>query len=281
MAQLHISTPDGGQAVHSEEQVRDLWEQGSLADSTLCWKKGMTNWQPLREYLSAAADEPPVAAPAAPARFSFVKDPTGLTSFLVTMLWLSLGIEVIMLLSNLAQLQLATTVPIPVAAAKVNDTRQQIIAIVFLCTFIVTGITFLKWIYRANLNSRGFGAPNMEFTSGWAVGWYFVPFANLIMPFKVMKEIWQVSGNPQHWKGEPGSPLLGWWWGLWLTSNFLGQLSSALSKHIKDAESLKTATITLIIAAIVGIPRCWVALKLVMTIHRRQQAIVEQGPSLS
>ena len=28
----------------------------------------------------------------------------------------------------------------------------------------------------------------MTISAGWAIGWFFVPFANLVMPYQAMKE---------------------------------------------------------------------------------------------
>ena len=51
-----------------------------------------------------------------------------------------------------------------------------------------------------------------DYTSpGWAVGWYFIPFANLIKPYGVMDEIW--DGSHQGDEAPDYSPsTLGLWW---------------------------------------------------------------------
>jgi hypothetical protein len=257
-----------------------MWKQGVLADSTLYWQDGMTDWRPLREYFGASvapAVPPPLTTPLRSSRFSFTKDPTTLTAFVKTMVWISLVVGVISLFSDFAQLSLASSGSISTAAAESNDARQQMIGIVVMLTFIVTGIAFLKWIHRANLNSRGFGATDMKFTPGWSVGYYFIPFLNLVRPYQAMKEIWQVSQNPADWKHQSGSALLGWWWTLWLLSGFFGQLYFRLSMHVNSPSTLEAATMASIASAIVDIPLCIVAVTLISTIYRRQKTLVEQS----
>ena len=39
----------------------------------------------------------------------------------------------------------------------------------------------------------GAGAGGLRYTPGWAVGWLFVPFANLVVPYFVFTEIWRNS----------------------------------------------------------------------------------------
>ena len=50
-------------------------------------------------------------------------------------------------------------------------------------------VLFFVWIRRANINADALVRSRMEFTPGWAVGWFFVPFANLFKPYQVMAEI--------------------------------------------------------------------------------------------
>jgi hypothetical protein len=59
----------------------------------------------------------------------------------------------------------------------------------------------------------------MANTPGWCVGWYFVPFANLVRPVQVMSEIWRAS-DPESgegaWISSRSTPLLALWWGPYL-----------------------------------------------------------------
>jgi hypothetical protein len=280
MSEIHVSI-NGLQSTSSDEQIRSLWQQGRLDDSALYWQAGMTEWRPLREYFtSAPASSPSLSATPSPAArsrgFTFTKDPTALTVFVKTMLWISLVLGVISLLSDFAQFNLAASGSITKEAAQANDARQQIIGIVQLLAFIVTGVAFLMWIYRANLNVRGFGAGEMKFTPGWSVGYYFIPFVNLVRPYQAMKEIWKCSANPGNWRMQPGSALLGWWWALWLISGFLGQISFRLSLAVDSPDSLQTATVASMISNIVDIPLCLIAISLISKIYARQRALASQ-----
>ena len=204
--------------------------------------------------------------------FNFTKDPTSLTRFLKTMLWISLGISVLSLLSDFMQMNLLSD-SFSQAKAGFNDTRQQIIWVLYLVAFVVTGIAFLKWIYRANSNCRGFGAQGMKFTPGWSIGWYFIPIAALWKPYQAMKEIWKVSTNPINWQKEDGSSLLGWWWALWLICSFLGQASFRLSMRADTISSLQASTTVSIISGLIDIPLYIVAVSLISTIFTKQKKL--------
>lgn len=264
-----------------------MWEQGLIANTALYWKEGMSEWRPLKEYFATSetgVEPPPVhAVPPPPPkrapspRYTFAKDPTGLTAFVKTMLWISVLAGIASIVSDLGQLQLIGSESLTPSVIESNDARQQNIAILALAVYVITGIGFLKWIYRANLNSRGFGAVDMHFTPGWSIGYYFIPFINLVRPYQAMKEIWQVSQNPKDWKAQPGSGMLGWWWALWILSAVLGQVSYRLSMDAKDPASLHEATSYSIFSAIVDIPLCFVAMSLISTIYGRQKALVTRG----
>lgn len=76
----------------------------------------------------------------------------------------------------------------------------------------VSGIASLIWLHEAAKNAKIL-RPSFEHTPNWAVGWYFVPFANLYKPYEVMRDIWVASKGPTgdlFPKGDTRIAL--WWW---------------------------------------------------------------------
>ncbi len=195
----------------------------------------------------------------------FTKDSTTLTRFLKAMLWILVGTTVLSLASDMLQLQFLNSGRLNMIEAEANDTRQRVVGIVHLLAYAVTGVAFLRWIHRASLNVRGFGAQNLQFTPGWSIGYYFIPFLNLVRPYRAMKEICQASKNPDEWSSQSVPPTLGWWWALFLISGFLGQTSFRLSMQANSISTLSTSTTVSIVSGIVDIPLCFVALTLVRT----------------
>jgi len=209
--------------------------------------------------------------------YKYTVDPTSLTKFLKTMLWILLGINVLSLLSNFMQMNLLSASTFSQSAAEANDSRQQVIGILYLLAYIVTGVAFLKWIHRANKNCHGFGAQGMEFTPGWSIGYYFIPFVNLYKPYQAMKEIWKVSTNPTNWQNEGSSALLGWWWALSLISGFLGQASFRMSMKADTIISLQASTMVSILSGIIDIPLYIVAVSLITAIYTKQEKLVKNN----
>lgn len=77
--------------------------------------------------------------------------------------------------------------------------------------FIICGIFFLLWTYRANQNSH-FLNPNhkFEFTPGWSVGAFFIPILNLYWPYKAIREI-RLTSLLDVTKISTNVLLLVWW----------------------------------------------------------------------
>lgn len=75
---------------------------------------------------------------------------------------------------------------------------------------------FCMWTHRVYRNLPALGARGLRYTPAWAVGWLFVPFVNLVIPFFVFSEIWRHSiPAPTDSAGQRGqrvSPLLVGWW---------------------------------------------------------------------
>ena len=208
--------------------------------------------------------------------YHYSKDLTSLTKFLKGMLWISLGLSVIALLSDFMQMNLLSAGSFSQAEADANDIRQRFIAVLQIVAFLVTGIAFLKWIHRANSNCHGFGAQGMKFSPGWSIGYYFIPILLLYRPYQAMKEIWKVSTSPTNWQNEMGGPLLGWWWALWLIAGFLGQASFKMSMKANTVSSLQDSTAMSIALGIIDIPLYIVAVSLVSAIFSKQENLVRR-----
>src|SRR5438874_1023530 len=104
------------------------------------------------------------------------------------------------------------------------DWLLSITVLLLIVCFFVVG----RWIYRASINAHALGS-EMTITPGWAVGWYFVPFANLVKPFHAMREIWLASHESDA-SYEERVPLLAWSWGLWITTNILANAAWRLGE---------------------------------------------------
>ena len=136
---------------------------------------------------------------------------------------------------------------------------------------LVTAILLLAWIYRANYNARALGAADMAFTPGWAVGWHFIPIAWFWKPYQAMREIWQASVSPADWKQEVGSPLLVWWWALWILTTWVWfAVQEVALRNLPAAEAQIADTAIELAVAILEIPLVLILIAIIGGVHRMQ-----------
>lgn len=136
---------------------------------------------------------------------------------------------------------------------------------------LITVIVVLNWIHRANHNARQLGAADMHFTPGWAVGWYFVPIAWFWKPYQAMTEIWRASRNPADWRRKPVSPLLPWWWVLWIVPFWGVSIVDVVGRGSFGEEGAEGLDAAIELAGwILDIPLILVLLAIIGAVHRMQ-----------
>ncbi|MCB2066598.1 MAG: DUF4328 domain-containing protein [Erythrobacter sp.] len=104
----------------------------------------------------------------------------------------------------------------------------QAFGVGYIVAFFVSMILVAMWIHRAHDNLRRADLDG-EFTPGWAVGWYFVPFANLVKPYQAMRELWNRSMGNVDAEAVRTPPILPIWWGGWIGGNILGNIAARIS----------------------------------------------------
>lgn len=103
---------------------------------------------------------------------------------------------------------------------------------------LTTVVVFCIWLYRTVAAAEELSPRPFATTPGWAVGWFFIPFANLFKPYQAVREVYDAT-NPEA-AVDPDAPLLlaggapesPWqlkvWWIGWLAMNVLENAGSRL-----------------------------------------------------
>ena len=68
--------------------------------------------------------------------------------------------------------------------------------------FVATVVLWCVWQHRAQQKAIVLAGGGLRFTPGWAVGWWFIPFANLVKPFQTVRELWEASHGAR-WREDP------------------------------------------------------------------------------
>ena len=108
--------------------------------------------------------------------------------------------------------------PFDIGVARAADNGVAVTAGLDLLVFIATGVLWCIWQYRAQGNAIEITGDGLQFTPGWAVGWWFIPVANLFKPFQAVRELWKASHGGDAWRTLRTWPVIGWWWAVWILS---------------------------------------------------------------
>jgi hypothetical protein len=156
----------------------------------------------------------------------------------------------------------------------------------------VTVVLWLVWHYQATANLWARGITGMRVTPGWAVGWWFIPFAWYVMPFLAVREVDERStadGTPRR-----ASPLVGWWWGAWIGAQLvplIGMFGWGFSRIVDWARTVEDGATSVDLGPLVRPILPWIvvagvlqavagilASRVVARIDRSQRAMTTAGP---
>jgi hypothetical protein len=140
--------------------------------------------------------------------------------------------------------------------------------------FIVTAVFFLIWIYRAHANLPWLGSRNLQYSPAWAIGGFFIPFVNLVLPFLVVREIWKASDpkrmDGHSWKDSQLSLLVLWWWILFLVAGIAPLVVSIALGCADGRADLLNWTWVYLVSDVLDIPAAILSILVVRGMVSRQ-----------
>jgi hypothetical protein len=144
-------------------------------------------------------------------------------------------------------------------------------------------VLFIIWMWRAANNNEALGRRNPRLSDGWAIGGWFIPIANFVLPVLMMQDLWRGSetGVPRDhsdWRQARGSGLIGVWWGL-LVASVIARVAARGNAdaigEFENFESFRAANTLIILATIVEIAAAVLAIAVVRTLARRQEQCLD------
>jgi len=159
-----------------------------------------------------------------------------------------------------------------------NPIGAAILLLIFLLAlldffiYLTTVVFFLMWLHRAYDNLRAFDPSRpLNHSARWAVGSFFVPFVNLVVPYRAVKEVWQKSGAPDESFLSEVSPPARFpvWWCFWLLAGFAGNIS--LRGSFSESVPESVATMISMVASALSIVAAVFAYLVVDAIDKRQE----------
>lgn len=204
----------------------------------------------------------------------------------VILLCIVIVVEVLALVSTIVALTELSGFPSATAGddpalSGVND-REAVASLLDVLALIGAAIAFIVWFHRAYRNVPALWPRHHLWRKpGWAIGAWFVPIVALFFPLIMMREVWRAgdpNADPDGWQDpeRPVSPLLGWWWGLWVCATVFGNGVARFSFDAKDVGDLEVATVLNIISLSASIPAAILAIIVVRRATDRMEARAAQ-----
>lgn len=201
----------------------------------------------------------------------------------IILIWAMVALEIILLISGYFQYELIQTVinggEISEEAANANDTREQVLAIIYLIVHIVSAVTFIRWFRRAYYNLH-VKVKFLSHTEGWAAGAWFVPIVCLYRPFQIMQELYKETTKYLSKKGvvmneKITTSYLGIWWALWVISSLLGQFVFRYSLKAETIDEIFISTKFGMVANLMGIPLALITVKIIHDYSKLESVFAE------
>ncbi|MFK5947426.1 MAG: DUF4328 domain-containing protein [Methylococcales bacterium] len=176
--------------------------------------------------------------------------------FVFTMFTLSVVIGIVAVATGFSQYSVLSDVNnginISDATIESNESLNTIVSIIQTAIAVLTVIAFLLWFYKAHKNTTTISANPLKYSPAWSVGGFFIPLINLVLPYKIAKEIWYASSDDAYDNNQLNKkPMVGFimiWWLLFIFSSGASRLSSRLILKAEELQSFIEATISYIVS---------------------------------
>lgn len=145
--------------------------------------------------------------------------------------------------------------------------------IVGILVWVSTVIAWLAWSSRTVDNEDALGIGPSKFTPRWSMGWWFVPFANLVMPYRVHRDMY----DRYHGVVAAGGGFVLLWWIVYLADNILGNVAGRVWLAAETFDELQTGLTVYAISDLLTAVSGSLAIMLVRRIQARADLLAASG----
>lgn len=113
----------------------------------------------------------------------------------------------------------------------------QVVGVIETVLRIACIVVFLVWVYRGFVNLTAISSAVLDFSPGAAIGWWFVPFVNIVRGYQIVRELWTFSvpdaSDDEMFAVIPSAP---WWMIIWWLSFVVGNVFLRVSTMITPSD---------------------------------------------
>jgi len=154
------------------------------------------------------------------------------------------------------------------AEANAFDATTASISGSFVLALIVSAVAYVAWLSRAVENAPAIGAGTPPHSPRGAIGWWFAPFANFVVPYQIVSDLHDRLAAAVD--SDRARPLLLGWWLTWLGGNLIGYLTRFTGSETLD--DLKSTITVTMLSDVLNLVAAILAIVLVRRILGRETA---------
>lgn len=147
--------------------------------------------------------------------------------------------------------------------------------------YLATAVVFVVWFHRVRCNGQVFRPDGFTQSAGWAIGGWFIPFANLFFPYRTARQTWdastQYAPDGTH-RQVSGSPVVAWWLAF-VVSAVLDRVASRQYIAALSHEALSDAAAFMAAAELSVAAAALLAVLFVRKLTAMQRVKAVQGPN--
>ena len=121
--------------------------------------------------------------------------------------------------------------------AEKNDFRVAIVNGLYAILLFLSYFLIGRWFFVSSKINHLLGVKELSVSPGWSVGWYFIPFANLVMPYRSLKETFKASFNSEEWQNNEVPYDFPFRWATFLIGNGLANISFRMDLALGETYS--------------------------------------------
>ncbi|MCM1970081.1 DUF4328 domain-containing protein [Streptomyces sp. NPDC002812] len=145
---------------------------------------------------------------------------------------------------------------------------------------LVLLVVFLIWFHRVRLNGQAFRPDGFSQSAGWAIGGWFIPIANFVLPYRVARETWDASAQNApdgSFRAVPGAVVTAWW--VAYTFSWVLRIYERLQNQVETAEDFSDAFTLGAVADLTTAAAAVLAVLFVRKLTALQGVRAVQGPN--
>ncbi|MCX4545015.1 DUF4328 domain-containing protein [Streptomyces sp. NBC_01565] len=160
------------------------------------------------------------------------------------------------------------------------DDLMTVATVVQILITLATTVVFIVWFHRVRRNGEIFRPDAFTLSRGWAIGSWFIPLANLVMPFVIARQTWAASTQlapDGSFRKVSTAPLTAWWL-VFAASQIVDRVAASLFRLADTPEQLRGSAAVGVADGLLTLVAAVLAVLFVRKLTALQNTKATQGP---